>query len=52
MTVAVSIKYQFGSQNETRRRERTNVPTCAYTFSFRYVIILVTFGITNFIEFV
>lgn len=30
--VVVSIKYQFGSQNETRRRERTNVPTCAYTF--------------------
>lgn len=52
MTVAVSIKYQFECQNETRRRKRTNVPTCAYTFFFRYVIILVTFGITNSIEFI
>lgn len=33
--------------NQTGARKRTNVHICAYTFFFRYVIILVTFGITN-----
>ena len=30
-----------------RRKKRTNVHSCAYTFFIGYVIILVTFGITN-----
>lgn len=33
--------------NKFRRKKRTNVHSCAYTFFIGYVIILVTFGITN-----
>lgn len=36
---------------KTGTSKRTNVHTCAYTFCFCYVIILVTFGITNFTRF-